>query len=335
MKRVAIVGCGGIAQVHGWVVSQMEGWELAACVDIEIEKAFALSEKFTQGKAKVCRKLEELWKLKIDVIHICTPHVLHVPMAVEILRHDISVFMEKPPAISREQFLQLKQMLTISKGKIGFCFQNRYNSTTKELDELVASQTMGKVLGGRAFVTWRRDEEYYTGSAWKGKLETEGGGVLINQSIHTLDLLLRYLGAPEKVESSIHNHHLKQCIEVEDTVEVWMEFEQGKRACFYASNGYGEDAPIILEITFEKGKVTLLGQTIIVSKAGEMPHIHSRQTEVVIGKDYWGNGHLHCISDFYNSLIEGRNYQNDMEGIENTFDIMMQIYEKAGKNGGM
>ena len=92
---------------------------------------------------------------------------------------------------------------------------------------MVGERKIGKVVGGRAFVTWRRDETYYAGSPWKGNLATEGGGALINQSIHTLDLLLRYLGLPEQVEASCSNHHLKGIIEVEDTVEAWMAFGDG------------------------------------------------------------------------------------------------------------
>ncbi len=72
--------------------------------------------------------------------------------------------------------------------------------------------------------------------------------MLINQSIHTLDLLLHYLGSPKQVKATMSKHHLSDKISVEDTVEAWMEFEEGKRACFYASNGYATDAPVLLEL---------------------------------------------------------------------------------------
>ena len=179
-------------------------------------------------------------------------------------------------------------------------------------------------------MTWRRDEDYYTGNPWKGSLATEGGGVLINQSIHTLDLLLRYLGMPEQVEATIANHHLKGAIEVEDTVEAWMDFEDGKRACFYASNGYTADAPVLLELQGEQGRITVNGSEVTLWTAEEGAKYFSYETENGIGKGYWGCGHQACIRDFYRCLEEDRRFQGDVKGVETTFETMMRIYE-AGR----
>ena len=212
---------------------------------------------------------------------------------------------------------------------MGFCFQNRYNETTRQLDLLVAEGRIGEVIGGRAFVTWRRDESYYQSSPWKGRWETEGGGALINQSIHTLDLLLRYLGKPERVEATMANHHLKDRIRVEDTVEAWMEFPGEKRACFYASNGYATDAPILLELQGTEGRLTLQDQEVTIwTKQEGISHI-SCEAALGIGKSYWGAGHRACIRDYYKSLNEGKALPINLEGVETTFDTMMRIYESA------
>lgn len=251
-------------------------------------------------------------------------------MAVEALGQGVNVFLEKPPAISMEEFNLLCKTHSESTGEIGFCFQNRYNDTTKSLDALVESKELGEVTGARAFVTWRRDESYYSDD-WHGNPEKEGGGVLINQSIHTLDLLLRYLGTPQKVEATMGNHHLPGVIEVEDTLEAWMEFEVGKRACFYASNGYATDAPVILELAFEKGLATMTGQIITIMEQGKNPRQLLLSSSPGIGKSYWGNGHLTCIRDFYEHLDTGIPYQNNIEGIRNTMETTMRIYQNARK----
>ena len=349
MKRVGIIGCGGIAQVHGWVLSEMDDVEIAAVCDLQRDRAesFLASQGCKSAKERGetgtqspesasghagCR-VETDWRrlrdMELDVVHICTPHDLHVPMAVELLKSGKAVFMEKPCAISREQFEELYEADGAHPGKLGICFQNRYNETTKLADELIAANRIGKVIGARAFVTWRRDAGYYQGSAWKGKKSTEGGGALINQSIHTLDLLLRYLGKPVKVRASLSNHHLPGIIEVEDTVEAWMEFEGGGRACFYASNGYACDAPVLLEIQGEKGRITIDDQEVRLQTNGVGTERFDASRSEGIGKSYWGVGHKACIRDFYDSLEKGKNFPVDLASIETTFDTMMRIYESV------
>lgn len=329
MTKVGIIGCGGIAQVHGWVLQGMNGIELTAVCDVERDRAEALAKRYGAGTTKMYTDWHMLCGSDVDVVHICTPHFLHAPMAVELLRHGKAVFMEKPCAISREQFEELRREDRLHPGKLGFCFQNRYNETTLAVDRMIAEGRIGAVIGGRAFVTWRRDEDYYVGSPWKGSMTTEGGGALINQSIHTLDLLLRYLGMPEQVEATCSNHHLKGTIEVEDTVEAWMAFGDGKRSCFYASNGYVTDAPVLLELQGEKGRIAINGSEITLWTAEGGSEYFSYETKNGIGKGYWGCGHQACIRDFYRCLEAGKTFQGNMRGVENTFDTMMRIYEKG------
>lgn len=332
MKKVGLIGCGNIARVHGWVLQNMENAELVAACDVVEEKATAFTEQYGGEKTKVYTDWRELCESDVDVVHICTPHYLHAPMAAELLRWGKAVFMEKPCTISREQFAELKQEDTLHPGKLGFCFQNRYNETTLAMDRMIVEGKIGKVKGGRAFVTWRRDEDYYADSLWKGRWETEGGGALINQSIHTLDLLLRYLGNPEEVAATLSNHHLKERIEVEDTVEARMAFGDGKRACFYASNGYAADAPVLLELEGEQGRITMNGSEITLWTAEQGAEHFSYETKNGIGKGYWGCGHWDCIRDFYRCLEQKIAFQGDVKGVENTFETMMRIYEAGKQN---
>lgn len=328
MKRVGIVGCGGIANVHAWALSQTKGVEIVATADCIIQRAEKLSMEFTNGKVKAYSSLEEMIrKSNLDVLHICTPHNLHVPMAIEGLKSGTAVFCEKPPAISLQQFEELVKVRDETGSRIGFCFQNRYNSSTIKMAEILKSGKLGALVGARAFVTWRRDEEYYR-TDWKGKLVTEGGGVLMNQSIHTLDLMLQFLGEPVKVQASINNHHLPGKIQVEDTMEAWMKFEDDKRACFYASNGYVTDAPVILEYTCEKGSITLLDQMVLVCDSNGKEQFDCPEPQG-IGKSCWGSSHLKCIRDFYEKLETGERFQNDLDGVENTMKTVMKIYDIA------
>lgn len=330
--RIGIIGCGNIANVHCWALNKLEVGELVAFADCVPLKAEEMSKKYVGEKACVYEDyIEMLNRAKLDVVHICTPHYLHVPMAIEALKRGISVFMEKPPAISKDEFEELKRVAKESESRIGFCFQNRYNATTKELDCIAQSKKLGNIIGGRGFVSWRRDEGYYSDD-WHGSLKKEGGGALINQSIHTLDLLLRYLGTPKKVSASMQNYHLEGIIEVEDTVDAWMEFEDGKRANFYATTTYANDASVILEFAFENGRVMLVDDLVQIYKNGAEPEfITCNLPKDGIGKSYWGTGHLACIEDYYKCLKDNKAYGNDLDGVANTLYTTMHIYEDANR----
>lgn len=344
--RAAIVGCGSIAGVHAQILSQMDGVSLCGFVDVRPERALALSKQYGNLRQKGPQQdnpqqidpqscvyssvAELLHDQDLDVVHICTPHHLHVPMACEILAAGKSVFMEKPPAISQEQFQTLCQADRESPGRLGFCFQNRYNASTLQVDQILQEKRLGAVLGGRAFVTWNRTREYYETSGWRGRLATEGGGALINQSIHTLDLLLRWLGTPERVHASMSNFRLDGITEVEDTVAAYLEFPDGVQGCFYAANTYITDMPVIIEIGCESGFVRLEGRHVTCRwHDGAEEHIQLSGAKP-LGKSYWGDGHDACIHDFYTSLKDGTPFAQDLASVETTFQVMAQIYEASG-----
>ena len=118
-------------------------------------------------------------------------------------------------------------------------------------------------------------------------------------------------------------------IEVEDTVEAWLSFPDGKRACFYASNGYASDAPVLIEIQGEHGRVCMNGREVTLYTEGHEPKHFLCENYRGIGRDYWGCGHRVCIGDFYRCLDSGERFQNDLKGVENTFNTMMKIYSEG------
>lgn len=331
MKRIGIVGCGNIAKVHAKVLQQISETEIVSFCDLATDRAQEMSFLYTDGKAGIYRDYScMLENAGLDCVHICTPHSLHVPMAIAALKKGLSAFIEKPPAINRKEFIELKKVAQDSSARLGFCFQNRYNPTTRYIDEYVRSGRLGSILGARVMVTWRRDADYYS-DMWHGKLALEGGGVLMNQSIHTLDLLLRYLGKPLVVDASMKNHHLTGIIEVEDTMEAWLTFSDGRRACFYATTGYAEDAPVILEIAFSNGRISMIGQDLYICENGKPAELLSAGTANCMGKPCWGDSHALCIADFYQCMAQGTDFQNDISGVENTLNTTMKIYEAARK----
>lgn len=323
--KAAIIGCGGIAQVHATVLKHLPCAELVACGDIRPERAEKMAAEYS---CRAYSSLEALLEQEtIDVLHICTPHYLHTPMVKLAEEKGIAVFTEKPPVISREQWAVLS---AVTKVPVGVCFQNRYNKSVQYIRELLNSGKAGKILGARAFVTWCRGEAYYTESGWRGALSTEGGGVLINQSIHTMDLLTYFMGKPTSWESSCHNRHLKGVIEVEDTLEAYIRYGEAT-ALFYATTAYSCDSPVLLELNCENCTIKMEEERVtVLGKDGTRQELQFSQPET-IGKAYWGNGHYLCIADYYKSLDEGTKPPIGLPEVTNTVELMLGVYECARK----
>ena len=238
--------------------------------------------------------------------------------------------MEKPPVISAEQLETLRQAVAASDKKLGFSFQNRYNPSVVKAYELLHSGEAGEVLGARGFVTWNRGADYYS-DPWHGKKDLEGGGVLINQAIHTLDLLHYFIGkTPISVDAVTANHRLKTEIEVEDTVSALITYPNA-RMTFFATNGYAEDCPVMMEIKCANMHLRMEGDTLFCKKeGGRLEHIQLEQLEAM-GKSYWGAGHITCIKDFYQSILENRPFALELANVEETVRLMLMIYRSAAE----
>jgi len=226
MYRVGIIGCGSISAVHAQVIQDLEDTTLVACADILPDRAKAMSEQYNCAAYEDYRRM--LDEAGLDAVHICTPHCLHPEMVREAADRGIAAFTEKPPAIDREGWDLVKA--SANRVPVGICFQNRYNPNVLASRKLVESGQYGALRGIRAFVTWNRTREYYAAADWKGRWATEGGGALINQAIHTLDLVIGFLGKPDVAEATMANHRLRGVIEdgvsgilTEDTDEALLE----------------------------------------------------------------------------------------------------------------
>ncbi len=323
--RSAIVGCGAIAQVHADCMKEIKNCEIVAFADCKLERAEGMASRYG-GKAY--SSLEEIINQeKIEVLHICTPHYLHVPMAIQALTRDIHVFCEKPPVISYEQYKALKE-ISIDK-QLGFCFQNRYNPSIVRVKEMLAAGEAGKILGARGMLTWMRDRRYYEESDWRGRLAKEGGGVLINQSIHTMDLLQYLIDEPPvSIHAVTTNHHLQGVIEEEDTISALIQYANAK-AIFYASSAYTSNPDPLIELDCENMRIRVEGvQVVIYLPDGRVinPQIQRREG---YGKNYWGAGHLNCISDYYSSIESHQPCPLNLREVDATIQLMLGAYESA------
>lgn len=294
--KVALVGCGTVAINHTNALKAIDDVDIVALCDIKPERAEALCKKEALNARIFTDYHEMLNTLELDAVHIATPHYLHAEMAIFALEKNINVFLEKPMCITHEEISRILDAEKKSQGKLCVCFQNRFTKAVEHAKRVIDSD--GGIKSVHCSLFWLRDEAYYLNSGWRGKYATEGGGVMINQAIHTIDLLTMFLGKPEKICATCSNHHLKGIIEVEDTCEGIITFESGKKANFYATTSAHSYNDTLIVIHTENHKISLDLPNIAVDGV-----FTSYENDVqYVGKRCYGNGHIQLIARFYEAL---------------------------------
>ena len=322
--RVALVGCGSISRNHLAALSAMNNISIVALCDVKRERA-ELRATENQLQCAIYDDYETMLNSEnLDAVHITTPHYLHAPMAKLALLKNINVFLEKPMCISVEEINDLLEIEKKSEGRITICFQNRYNPATLAARKIADDD--GGVISAYGTVIWERDEKYYTDSGWRGAYATEGGGVMINQAIHTIDLLCEFLGKPNGVCATKANHHLKGIIEVEDTCEGVIKFEDEKSACFYATTAFsGYDSTNVFLIT-KNHKIELRNNRLYVDSE---PVAVGSEKETYLTKACYGNSHATLIERFYSALEDGTDMPVSLESASYALRILLAAYKSG------
>lgn len=306
--RAGIVGCGNIFPMHAISVSKLHNVELVAVCDIKEDRAKAKAEEFN---CKYYLDYKEMIdKEKLDVVHICLPHYMHPPVAIYAASRGINIMTEKPMSIKLKDAEEMVKAAKDNNVTLGVIFQNRYNPGSQLIKKTLKSGELGSILSGKLSVTWDRSDEYYSKSDWKGTWDKEGGGVIIDQAIHTMDLMRWFVDSDiEYIDASINNrtHNL---IDVEDSAEGVIKYKNGVLIGFYAINYYTYDAPVEIELHCDKGIVKMAADraSIKFNDGRELIADKNPNETVDYGngvKGYWGVSHIKQITNYYESLERG------------------------------
>ncbi len=320
MNNVCVVGYGAIGTVHTKVLERSNHANLYAVCDnnrVKLEQCQKVYEDIVTYDDFDTMLLDE----KITAVHICTPHYLHYEMAVKAIRAGKAVVLEKPVTMLPEEYKELKALCDEVSPRLCVMLQNRTSNCVRKMKSLAAE--LGEIKGAYAALTWLRDMEYYNQDAWRGKLATEGGGVLMNQSIHLLDMLLYICGEAESVAASASTKFVD--VEVEDTLDALITLKNGARACYYATNAYVGSVPFRFEVIFEKGTLRFEDNNLYRINGSEI-EIVERGINDYNGKACWGNGHESVINAFYTNGEYPTIYDAD-----HTMRTLFAIYESAGE----
>jgi len=297
MTRAAVIGCGDISAVHLAAIDAMPDVELVAVCDVDKAARSAAANRWAVPGFADHRALYEA--VRPDVVHVSTPHDQHADPVVDALSAGVDVVMEKPVAHTlKEAERVLAAAVQHPERHIAVCLQNRYNATARHVRSMIHSGRVGAVLGGSASVVWHRPPSYYSAKPWRGQRVRSGGGVLINQAIHTLDLLQWLVGAVTKVEGRCGTYALSDVVDVEDTASIVLDHASGARSVFFATVAHVTDAPVTVEVITERARLIIRGDLTTTWGDGRVEVVPERRAASV-GRDYWGVSHELLIADFY------------------------------------
>ena len=330
MKTV-LIGCGNISRCHLDAIDALDGVTLAAVADIRPDRAETTAETYHCRAYSDWREM--LQREQPDVVHICTPHDLHVEMAVTALENGANVLCEKPAAISHDSLLRLQQAQKGSGKQVGICFQNRYNAGALEALRLIATGKPGRLVSIRANVDWCRGADYYNDD-WHGIKAREGGGVLVNQAVHTLDLVQMFAFSPAvSVQAHIANDHLQGVIDEEDTALLRAVFQNGVMGQLHATTAFQSNARVEIDLFFEHDTLRLSGPVLQrLENDGTATTLTGTDTSTG-SKAYWGTGHPALIADFYRCLKEHEPFPIDAFEGGKAVELFLAAYRSAEKGG--
>lgn len=324
--KAAVIGCGDVSAIHLEAIAKLDGARLAAVCDSDPARLEAATAALGVPGFPDHRSLIEA--VAPDVVHITTPHNSHASIAADCLERGVHVIVEKPLAHTLEDGRRLVAAAKSSRAKIAVCFQNRYNATAQAMHALLSSGELGAVVGAAATVLWHRDGDYYRSRPWRGTWEGGGGGLMMNQAIHTVDLLQWLVGDVVSLSGHAATRFLGDAIEVEDTAEFVATHANGARSAFYATLAHAVNAPVTLDIVTEKATLSLRGDLTVTYADGRVESVPERVVESG-GRAYWGVSHELLIADFYARLGEKDPFWIDPAEAEKSLRIVKEIYRQS------
>ena len=279
MLRFAVVGAGTIGHHHAKVISELEDAELTVVVDTTEGAAQELAD--SHGAVPVVNLDEALARDDVDVVAICTPSGMHADQGASALEAGKHVVVEKPVDVSLDAARRLADAEARSPGLATVISQHRFDPSSTAVCEAVRGGMLGVVTSGVASVSWWRSQTYYDSGGWRGTWLLDGGGSLMNQSIHRLDLLVWMMGRP--VEVTAYTACLALVgIEVEDTLVATVRFESGALGVVHATTAAYPGLTARLQIHGSKGSAVI--------DDDELTYFHAEGLAGGPGAPAYGNG---------------------------------------------
>ena len=257
--RIAIIGTGAIFRNHLEAYRALENAEIVAVCDVNAElaqhtaKEHGIPRAFT-STAELFAAADDPADLgRIDIVSVCTPHPTHEAIVIEAAEAGVHVLCEKPLAISPGSSLRMVDACRAKGVQLGVLYQRRFWPAAQQVKALITDGTLGQPILGHVSVLLHRESSYYSATPWRGSWEIDGGGVLMTQAIHYIDLLQWFMGEVTEVYGHVNTYAHHEHMETEDSAVATLKFASGAMATLQASTAVTPGLGVQIRITGETG----------------------------------------------------------------------------------
>lgn len=328
--KFGIIGCGVISDNHAKSIIE-NGGQLLACVDAIEDNARVFGEKYGCDWGTDYKEL--LKREDIDIVCICTPSGMHPEMTVEASLYGKHVIVEKPMAISLEQADWMIGECRKNKVKLAVISQHRFDKSTKLVKKFVEEGQLGQLVLGDAAIKWYRTQEYYDSGEWRGTWNLDGGGALMNQGIHTIDLLQYIFGETESITAYTATLAHER-IEVEDVATASIKFKSGALGTIVGTTCAYPGLSARLEIHGTNGSAIIDNDLLTYFNSKELDQSSLNETAAAqeTGSSTAEIGHYAHklqIKDMMDAILEDREPLVNGEEGRKPLEIILAIYESA------
>ncbi|HET6987078.1 MAG TPA: Gfo/Idh/MocA family oxidoreductase [Kribbella sp.] len=340
--RFAIVGAGVIGETHARLITSLpDESELVAVVDLEADRAAALSGKYggepMTDLEKACARPD------IDAVSICVPSGLHADAAITALEAGKHVIVEKPIDVTlaaADRLIDVEEQTGLTVAVIS---QRRFQHAPAFLHQAVADGRLGRITMGIAESPFWRSQEYYDSGGWRGTVELDGGGALMNQGIHVVDLLLWMLGEPVEVQaySGLLAH---ERIDVEDTVAATVRFRSGAIGSIVATTAAYPGRPVRLSVYGDRGSAVIEQDDLVAfdtadggpaadQASGARPVADGEPAGEASVSRSVADAHRAQYLDFIEAVRDGRPPSIGTRDARRALEMVLGIYASAATGG--
>lgn len=314
--------------MHAKAVQAIEKAELVACTDVNEKNLKEFGKQY--GIKQYSTVDDMLLDDSIDVICICTPSGLHKKFCVKSAKAGKHIVVEKPMALTIEDCDEIIKACETYNIKLEVISQNRFKEAFRYVKKIVDEGVLGKIVCADIYMKYYRSPEYYASSNWKGTWKMDGGGALMNQGIHGVDILLFIMGKVKSVFG--YARTLARDIEVEDTASAVVEFDKGAIGVIQGTTSVTPGYPRKLVINGDKGSIELINGDISVwdVEGVDKPDFgtvggHSHNDPMAFKAD----GHIQQINDLLNAIEMNRNTFVDEHEGRRPVELITAIYESS------
>ncbi len=333
-----IIGCGVISAIHAECIKKISGTKLIAVADVVAENAQKMADKYQVAAYSDYHDM--LARDDVHAVSLCVPSGMRAEIAEACAAAGKHILSEKPLEVSTKRIDRILAAIKKHNVHLGCIFQSRYSDDSIMIKKAIESGRFGKLVLGDAYIKWYRSPEYYASGAWRGTRKLDGGGCLMNQGVHQIDLLLWFMGPVKSVQAQT-TRRLHEGLEVEDLATAMLEFQSGAFGVVEGSTAIWPGHPARVEVHGSEGSALLEDGKLRFWKFSKRRASDSKVEASLHEESALGSGagdplsslkiegHFRNIRDYVNALKKGVSPALDgMEG-RHAVELIEAIYQSA------